>query len=107
MKKTRDFRGPDGTQWAVDVRTPGSTNATVIFRHPDFRTSRLDRYAWYISSAPESRSVKSRLVPADVLESLDESAIALLFRRSFPISPPLASDTALKKTAGVGSGSGV
>ena len=29
----RSFKGPDGTEWKVDVQSPGSSNAMVIFRH--------------------------------------------------------------------------
>ena len=40
----------------------------VVFRHPDGRTSRLDRYNWIISRGPESRSVTSRLDTRSVLD---------------------------------------
>jgi hypothetical protein len=78
----------DGTTWTVVVQSPGSSNAMVLFRHPDGGSSRLDRYNWYISHGPESRSVTSRLSPEKVLEHLDASEIAALFRRSMPVSRP-------------------
>ena len=51
------FTAPNGVLWGVQVDLPGSSNAMVIFRHPDGRTSRKDRYNWYISRGPEARSV--------------------------------------------------
>src|SRR2546428_107002 len=84
----RTFTAPDGTVWGVEVTLPGSSNAMVIFRHPDGRTSRRDRYNWFISSAPEARSVTSRLSPARVLDVLDDRTLELLFRRSMPVSRP-------------------
>jgi hypothetical protein len=90
----KTFRAPDGVVWGVTVNLPGSSNAMVIFRHPDGGSSRLDRYNWFISHGPESRSVMARLSPAKVLESMDDDAIARLFRRSMPISRPDAIRTA-------------
>lgn len=84
----RIYRSPDGILWAVDVDLPGSSNAMVIFRHPSGTSTRLDRYAWYISRGPEARSVTSRLKPESVLESLTEGEIDRLFRRSMRISRP-------------------
>ena len=78
----------DGTIWNVVVQSPGSSNAMVVFRHPDGRSSRFDRYNWYLSHGPESRSVTSRLSPDKVLEHLNASEIAALFRRSMPVSRP-------------------
>ena len=60
----------------------------VIFRHPNGRSARLDRYNWFISQGPEARSVTSRLAPKKVLESLTDLDLARLFRRSMPISRP-------------------
>jgi hypothetical protein len=77
---------PDGTVWGVDVQAPGSSNAMIVFRHPDGRTSRLDRYNWIINNGPEARSVTSRLSPDKVLDSLDAGTITRLFQRSMPIS---------------------
>ncbi len=82
----REFRSPDGTAWLVSVQSPSSSNAMVVFNHPDGRTSRRDRYAWYNAIAPEARNVTARLTPADVLAALTQPDLALLYRRSFPIS---------------------
>jgi len=84
----RDFRSPDGIVWGVDVDLPGSSNAMVIFRHPNANSARLDRYNWFISNGPEARSVTARLSPKKVLEALSEIDLARLFRRSMPISRP-------------------
>src|SRR5207248_6614699 len=84
----KTFRSPDGIDWGVDVDLPGSSNAMVIFRHPNGKTARLDRYNWFISSGPEARSVTSRLSKTRVMESLTEADLARLFRRSMPISRP-------------------
>src|SRR3712207_2361852 len=81
----RDFRSPDGIPWRVAVRAPGSSNAMVVFHHPDGRTSRNDRYAWHVTHGPEARDVVARLDPADVLDSLTERDLVLLYRRSMPI----------------------
>jgi hypothetical protein len=82
------FTSSDGVQWAVDVDLPGSSNAMVIFRHPGGQSARLDRYNWYISNGPEARSVTSRLSKQKVLDSLDATDLARLYRRSMPISRP-------------------
>ena len=87
-RSPRTFTGPDGTVWLVSIRSPGSSNAMVVFRHPDGETSSLDRYNWYITRGPEARSVTSRLDPATVLEAIDDRQLARLFRRSMPISTP-------------------
>jgi hypothetical protein len=84
----RSITSPDGTIWQVDIESPGSSNAMIVFRHPDGRSSRLDRYNWVITNGPESRSVTSRLVPQQVLDSLDDTAIARLFARSMSVSRP-------------------
>lgn len=82
----RTFRSPDGIDWGVEVMLPGSSNAMVVFRHPDGRTSRRDRYNWFISSGPEARSVTSRLSPKKVMEQLNDDIVRRLFRRSMPVS---------------------
>jgi hypothetical protein len=87
-KRKRSYRAPNGVVWGVDVDLPGSSNAMIIFRHPDARSSQQDRYNWVISTGPEARSVTSRLEPARVLEGLDDEEIAALFRRSMRISAP-------------------
>ncbi len=84
----KTFRAPDGVVWGAEIDLPGSSNAMIIFRHPDGRSARQDRYNWVISSGPEARSVTSRLDPTRVLESLDDKHIAALFRRSMRISAP-------------------
>lgn len=84
----KSYRSPDGVLWLVDVALPGSSNAMVIFRHPNGASSRLDRYNWFLSNGPEARSVTARLEPSIVLESLTDADIARLFRRSMPISRP-------------------
>jgi hypothetical protein len=84
----KTYTSADGTIWKVLVRSPGSSNAMVVFRHPDGESSRLDRYNWFISHGPEARSVTSRLVPDKVLEHLNATEIAALFRRSMPVSRP-------------------
>ena len=77
---------PDGTTWKVFVQAPGSSNAMILFRHPDARSSRLDRYNWIINRGPESRSVTARLDPKKLLEGLDAGTIMRLFQRSMPVS---------------------
>jgi hypothetical protein len=84
----RSYRSPDGVVWNVKVDLPGSSNAMVIFRHPNGQSTRLDRYNWFISNGPESRSVTSRLSPKTVMESLTDADLERLFRRSMAISRP-------------------
>lgn len=84
----RRFRGADGTDWKVELAVPGSSNVMVVFRHPDGRSARKDRYNWFISTGPEARSVTSRLSPERVMQQLDDSTIARLFGRSMPVSRP-------------------
>jgi hypothetical protein len=87
-KERRTLRARDGVVWGVEIDLPGSSNAMIIFRHPDRRSARKDRYNWVISTGPEARSVTSRLEPARVMEGLDDDEIAALFRRSMRISAP-------------------
>jgi hypothetical protein len=82
----RTFTSADGLVWRVEVRQPGASNAMIVFRHPDGATSRLDRYNWYNSTAPESKNVTARLDPDAVLQVLTDAELALLFRRSMLIS---------------------
>ena len=84
----RTYRSADGTEWGVQVTLPGSSNAMVVFRHPDGATSSLDRYNWFISTAPEARSVTSRLSPERVMSQIDDVSLARLFSRSMPVSRP-------------------
>ncbi|HEY0970680.1 MAG TPA: hypothetical protein VGE02_06880 [Gemmatimonadales bacterium] len=81
----REYVAPDGVRWMVEVRTPGTSNATVVFHHPDDATSRLNRYAWYISRGEQALNVRARLEPDKVLGSMSDADIAMLFRRSMPV----------------------
>lgn len=82
----RTFKGPDGTSWSVEVKMPTASNAMVVFRHPGGDSSGLDRYAWHQWHGPEARSVTSRVAPDNVMRVLTDDVLALLFRRSMPIS---------------------
>lgn len=82
----REFVGPDGTRWGVQVKVPGSSNAMVVFHHPGGKTSRLDRYAWHQWHGPEARSVNTSLSKESVMKALTPPVLSLLFRRSMPIS---------------------
>jgi hypothetical protein len=84
----KSFTAPDGTTWSVKVQSPGSSNAVILFRHPNGASSRLDRYNWVISQGPEARSVTARLDPEKVLQGLDSKTIGRLFARSMPVSRP-------------------
>lgn len=84
----KSFTAPDGVIWGVTVQSPSSSNAMIMFRHPDGRTSRLDRYNWVINQGPEARSVTARLVPDQVLEQLNDASITRLFARSMAVSRP-------------------
>jgi hypothetical protein len=84
----KTFQSPDGVRWAVEVQNPGSSNAMVVFHHPDGSSSRKDRYNWYISRGPEARSVTSRLSLDKVMAALDDATLAALYRRSMRISQP-------------------
>lgn len=84
----KTFTAPDGTVWGVTIQSPSSSSSMIMFRHPDGRSSRLDRYNWVINQGPEARSVTARLVPERVLEQLDDASIARLFGRSMPVSRP-------------------
>jgi hypothetical protein len=83
---TRRYTGPDGTSWIVQVMLPGATNAMIVFEHPDGGTSRRDRYNWVNIAGPGARNVTSRADASAVLRELTDAQIALLFRRSMPIS---------------------
>ena len=83
---TRSYVGPDGTNWVVEVLLPGATNAMIMFEHPEGATSRRDRYNWVNIAGPGARNVTSRADAAEVLRALTDEQIALLFRRSMPIS---------------------
>jgi hypothetical protein len=87
-RQLRPFRGPDGTNWGVEVQVPGASNAMIVFHHPGGKTARLDRYAWDIWTGPESRSVTSRVAPERVMQSLTDEKLTLLLRRSMLVSNP-------------------
>jgi hypothetical protein len=87
-RQIRPFRGPDGTNWGVEVQVPGASNAMIVFHHPGSKTARLDRYAWDIWNGPESRSVTSRVAPEKIMQSLTDDKLRLLFRRSMLVSNP-------------------
>lgn len=82
----RSFTGPDGTVWNIEVKSPGSSNAMVVFRHPDGRTTKLDRYAWFISHGAEVNDVTSRQDRKSVLDGLGDADVKRLFRRSMPVT---------------------
>ena len=85
-KKMKPFQGPDGTAWGVEVQAPSSSNAMVVFHHPNGNTARLDRYAWYQEEGPKANDVTARLDPKQLLERLSDDHISRLFRRSMPIN---------------------
>ena len=84
----RVWQSPEGINWVIDVDLPGSSNAMVIFRHPGGANGRLDKYNWFISNGPESRSVTSRLTKSKVLDSLTDADLSRLYRRAMNISRP-------------------
>ena len=86
----RAFQAPDGVRWAVEVMLPSASHAMIVFRHPNGRTGRLDRYAWRNIDGPDARNVTARLDEDTILQGLTESDLALHFRRSMRIA---ASDT--------------
>ena len=83
---TRSYVSDDGTTWIVQVMLPGATNAMIVFEHPDGGSSRRDRYNWVNIAGPGARNVTSRADAAAVLHELTDVQIALLYRRSMPIS---------------------
>lgn len=82
----KTYKSADGISWSVEVILPGASNAMVLFRHPDGRSSGQDRYNWVLTQGPEARSVTGRVAPKKVLESLKDADIAALFRRSMPVT---------------------
>ena len=84
----KTFTAPDGVVWGVTIRGLSSSNAMVVFRHPDGESSRLDRYNWVINQGPESRSVTARQSEDSVLGQLNDASLKRLFARSMPISRP-------------------
>jgi hypothetical protein len=89
----RNFEAPDGVRWGVEARSPGSSNVMIVFHHPDGRSSRRNRYAWYVWPGAEARDVTARLGVKQVMEHLTDADLARLFRRSMPVNtvaPPFA-----------------
>lgn len=82
----RAYQSSDGMSWRVEVLLPSASHAMIVFRHPNGRTSRLDRYAWRTIDSPEARDVTARLDADEILEWLTEDDIARHFRRSMRIS---------------------
>jgi len=82
----RPFRAPDGRTWTVQVRTPGASNAVIVFQHPDRTQSAGDRYATWVSRGPEASDVTARLTPATVLGALSDVDLGQLFQRSILIA---------------------
>jgi hypothetical protein len=58
----------------------------IVFRHPNGRTSRLDRYAWRTIESPDAKDVTARLDREKILERLSDDDIARHFRRSMRIA---------------------
>lgn len=81
----KEFRSPDGNRWLVEITNPGSSNAIVVFRHPD-TLRHADRYAWYLARGPEARNVTGRLDPKAVLQALTDRDLQRLYRTSFGVS---------------------
>ena len=67
---TRNSQDPTAPTGKSKSSRPGSSNAMVVFRHPDARTTGLDRYAWYITQGAEAHDVTARLDKSAVLDSL-------------------------------------
>ena len=82
----KSYRAPDGLNWGVEVSNPGSSNAMVLFHHPDGRTAGQDRYNWYLAPSSMPHDVTARLDKTKVLEALTDREIAMLFRRSMPVT---------------------
>ena len=82
----RSFQASDGVRWGVDVMLPGASHVMIVFRHPNGRTARHDRYAWRNIDGPDARNVTARLDADEILERLTEDDFALHFRRSMRIA---------------------
>jgi hypothetical protein len=95
----KTYTSADGTPWTVEVILPGASNAMVLFRHPDGRSSGKDRYNWVLTQGPEARSVTGRVAPKKVLESLKDADIATLFRRSMAVTRADSSTTPRARSA--------
>lgn len=82
----RSHQAADGVTWNVDVLLPSASHAMIVFRHPNGRTSRLDRYAWRTISGPDAKDVTARLDPGEILDGLTDDDMARHFRRSMRIA---------------------
>jgi hypothetical protein len=82
----RAYQSADGTMWGVDVKVPSHSSAMVVFKHPDGATARGDRYAWYNAHSPQANDPRARLSTSEVLEGISDRDLAVLFRRSMPVS---------------------
>ena len=105
MKTNRFFESSEGVRWGVAVQAPSASNVMLVFHHPNGRTARLDRYAWYNVDQPEARDVTARLDSKAVLDSLGDEQIARLFRRSMLLSAgdsPLSFPVPHAAAAGIG-----
>lgn len=85
LRDMRPYRAADGTVWGVDVQLPGASNAMIVFHHPDGRSARKDRYAWYDWHGVEAGDVTANIPAAKVREALTDAEVADLFRRSMAI----------------------
>lgn len=88
-RKIRPYTAADGTVWGVEIQSPSSSNAAVVFHHPNGKTARLDRYAWFQSDGATAADVTARLDPRQLIDQLSDADIARLFRRSMAISTRL------------------
>ena len=102
----RIFTAPDGSQWGVQIRSPGSTNAMVVFLSSGGREAHRDRYGWYLAKGPEARSVTGRLKPDDVLKVLTDDHLLKLYKRSFPLGTADSQDRAASEPVSPAVGSG-
>ncbi len=68
------------------MKLPSSSRIMVVFYHPNGNTARLDRYAWFNWTGPESRSVTSRINPAAAAKKITDETLGLLFRRSASVA---------------------
>jgi hypothetical protein len=82
ISEMKSFQSPDGTTWGVQVELAGASNALIVFHHPDGRTSRKDRYAWINWHGPEATNVQGQIDLTAVRETLTDTRLASLFRRS-------------------------
>ena len=89
----KTYKAPDGTEWSVKVQLHSTSNALVLFRHPDGESSHRDRYNWFLSDGPESKNVTTSVTPEAVEAKLDPATLARLFGRSVAVSRPAVTAT--------------